>query len=168
MASAHGAFGLLGALAAQSDGNDLVKKNNLATPADAIAQSLYEHLQAARNMQLVAEPISVSSSEAGEIAAAANGKADYVVDVQTTGWGYVYYPNAWDRYRVQHSAKVRIIDVASKTVVAQGACSHHPSFSDSSPTRAQLVENEAAGLKSALEVIAAQCVNLVKQDILAI
>lgn len=168
MTPSRGAFAMVGAFAAITSGNELVKENNVAVPADAIGQALGEQLQTARGVQLAALPIRITSSEAGEIAAATNGKADYVIDVQTTSWMFVYYPTQWGRYRVAHTAQVRVIDVASKTIVSQGSCFHNPEFSENSPTYDQLVDNQAAGLKKELAIAATECVDSVKHDILAL
>lgn len=165
---AKGALGLMGAIAAVSAGNDLILKNDVPVPADAIGLALGQQLQSARGMQLVATPITVVSDEIEQVVAAVNGQANYILDVQTTGWMSVYYPLAWGRYRVIHSAQARLIDTASKQIVAQGACMRTPDAPDSAPTYDELMNNKAEGLKKELAIAAAECVSVLKRDMLAL
>jgi hypothetical protein len=162
------AFAVIGAFAAISDGNALIKSNQVPVPAGAIGQAVSAQLQSARGMQLVAAPVAVNSRDTAQIAAAASGKADYVLDVETVGWSFIYFPTSWNHYRVQHQAQGRLIDVANKKIVAQGNCSRDVAYSDSLPTYEQLVGNQAAGLKKELDVAAKECAAILGRDILAL
>jgi hypothetical protein len=165
---AKGALGMFGAVAAISAGNELVETNNVAVPADAIGQALGEQLQAVRGMRMAAVPLTVASKDAEQIAAAALNKADYVLDVETVNWMFVYFPTQWGRYKVIHTANARVIDVATRKVVAQGVCSRNPEFTENAPTYDQLIDQGAAGLKKELELAGTECINSLKRDILAL
>lgn len=168
MTPTKGAFAMVGAFAAIAAGNDLVRENQVPAPAGAIGQGLGEELRNARGMRLVAAPLVVSSAEPEQVAAAAAGQAEYVLDVQTMGWSFGYYPTHWGSYAVRHGAQARLIDVAGKKVVAQGSCLHNPDYSDKSPTYDDLTANQAAGLKRELALAATECIAVLKRDILAL
>lgn len=166
MTAGKATFAVLGAFAMISAGNELVKVNHVPVPADAISQALGDQLQGARGMRLVGATIPVTSSDAAQIAAAAEGKADYVLDVQTLDWKFVYFPTAWGRYKVLHVARASLIDVATKKVVAQGRCARDPGYTENAPTHDQLVNNQAAGLKKELETATRECVASLGRDIM--
>lgn len=165
MTPANGAFGLVGALAAISAGNSLVNDNGLTVPSDTIGQVLVSQLRDERGMRMAVEPVATSSDDIGRIVAAAKGKADYVLDVQTTGWGITYYPTHWGSYRVNHSAHARLIDVADNRVVAQGRCLTGPDYTDQAPSYNELLDNRAAGLKSRLSLAGDECVAILKRTL---
>lgn len=160
------AFAVVGALAMISAGNELIKVNHVPVPADAISAALGDQLQSARGMRLVAATVPVTSSEPAQIAAAAAGKADYVLDVQTLDWKFIYFPTAWGRYKVMHMARASLIDVSTKQVVAQGRCTRDPVYTENAPTYDQLVDNQAAGLKKELDAAAKECVVTLGHDII--
>lgn len=168
MTPTKAAFGMVGALSAISAGNELIKENNIAVPADAIGQRLGEQLQGVRGMQFAAMPLTVTSEEAAQIATAASGTADYVLDVQTKGWMLSYFPTSWGRYRVIHTAHARMIDVANKKVVAQGVCARNPENAEGAPTYDDLVNNQAAGLKNELTLAATECTTILQHEVLAL
>lgn len=171
MTPTKGALGMLGAFAAISAGNELVKEHHIDLPADAIALDLGSRLKAGRGMALVAAPLAIATDDASGIAAAADGKADYVLDVQTTGWAFGYFPTAWGRYHVGHTASARVIDVASKKVVAQGTCARAPANADNTdlaPTYDDLMNNQALGLKNQLSLAASECAAKLRQEMLVL
>jgi hypothetical protein len=77
-----------------------------------------------------------------------------VVVVKTTGWGYMQKPLTWSGYNVGYDARFRLIDTATKTVVAEDKCRWE---SDDSPSGSELVDNRAEGLKTRLEAATAAC-----------
>ena len=168
MTPGKASFAIVGSLAAISAGNELIKTNHVPVPAAAISQAISEQLQGARGMRLVADPVAVGSRDVAQIAAAAAGKADYVLDVETVGWRFGYFSMSWNHYKVGHQAQGRLIDVANKKIVAQGNCSRDPAYSDSLPTYDQLVANQAAVLKKELDAAARECAASLGRDILAL
>lgn len=168
MSATKGAFGMLGALAAVSEGNELVKKNQVQDPAVAIGAALAQRLQAGRDVQLVAPAVPVDSTEPGKLAAAAKGKASYVLDVQTINWMFAYFPTDWSHYRVQYSAQVRLVNVQTGALLAQGTCSFFPQSSEGAPTYDELVNNQAAGLKTHMQRIANECAGKIQAEMLVL
>lgn len=168
MTAGNGAFAVLGAMAGLSAGTELIKKNNVPVPDDAIGSALGAQLQATRGMRFIDTPVTVATGDVGPIVAAAKGKADYVLDVQTVSWQFIYFPMSWRHYKVLYRAKARVIDVATEKVVAQGTCARDPAYSESAPTYDQLMDNQAAGLKKELVTAGNECVASLQRDILAL
>ncbi|MES2300055.1 MAG: hypothetical protein V4582_23665 [Pseudomonadota bacterium] len=158
MTAGNAAFALVGALAAISSGNDLIAANKVADPADAIAQGLANSLAATHQTRSVAQRVAVSADDAAAVAAAAKPNARLVLDVQTLGWGFNYFPTDWTHYRVMYSAKARLIDTRDAKVLAEGFCNRMAQTNEGAPNYEELTANEASGLKQQLAQAASACV----------
>lgn len=161
-------FGMLGAVAMISAGNEIVTGFQIADPADEIGRGLAEALKSSRGAKIAAGTTSVKVDDPAGVAAAAGGAARYVLDVQTIGWGFSYFPTDWTHYRVSYRAKARLIDTASKTVVAEGGCSRMPESNTGAPTYDELMATNAVRLKQELSLAASTCVAQLKTDMLAL
>lgn len=168
MTAAKGALGMVGALAAISEGNELVRQHAIPVPSEAIGQALGKQLQGARGMRLLAAPVVVVSNEPEQVAAAAQGAADFILDVRTTAWTFSYHPAALTRYRVNHTAQARLIDTASRKVVAQGSCAYPLPEAANAPGYDQLVADGAALLKQQLAAAGQDCAAVLTRDLLAL
>jgi hypothetical protein len=168
MTPTKAAFGLLGAAAMVSDGNNIVNTNKVADPANAIASRLSSALSASYAASVAPTPVAVTSDDVAAIAAGTNGAARFVLDVQTINWSFVYFPTAWGSYRVIYTAKARLIDTTAKTVVAEGFCKRIPEDSTNAPSYDDLVANEATRLKSELALATEECVKTLKAEMLAV
>ena len=160
------AFALIGAAAMISEGNQIVKDNAIDDPAQGIARGLTDRLVAARAMKTVAGDRSAArSDEVGALVTMYPG-ADYIVDVKTLNWMFNYYPSDWAHYRVTYGARVRLIDAASKKVVAETMCNTVQGDDKKPPDKDQLLENRAALLKTYLQQGAAACIDVLSRDML--
>lgn len=162
------AFALLGALAMISAGNEIVRENDIADPADAIAAGLAKALEANHGTQFVNSPVMVSEEDPALIAASAKGAAKYIIDTQTVNWSFGYFPTDWSHYRVIYVAKARLIDVKSKQVVAEGYCEQVPENSENAPTYDELLADKATLLKKTLSNAVGQCVESLKAEMLTL
>ena len=162
------AFALLGAAAMISEGNKIIASNNVPDPADVIATGLANTLENAYGVQLVTPPTEVNANDEAQVAASINGKAKFIIDVQTVHWSFGYFPTDWTHYRVIYTAKARLIDAQSKAVVAEGFCKHIPTSNIGAPTYDELLANEAAMLKRELNSIASECVSSMKTQMLSL
>jgi hypothetical protein len=145
-------FGAIGGLAAVSSGNELIRKYAVEDPATILARELTDHLAA--SFKLVpqsAVQIPIDSGDTKAIAAAAAGKADFVLDLQTVNWSCIYLPMKWTRYRVMYSVKLRLIDVKKQESVAEGFFAWKTPDGAYNPTYDELFENNADGLRKQLE-----------------
>lgn len=168
MTATKGAFALLGAVAAISDGNSMVQRYSIDDPADVIALNLMAALKEAHAMRPADEAMNVSTDDPKQISASAQGKAAYVVDVQTINWSFLYYPLNWARYRVIYTARVRLINTSDQAVVAEGFCKRIPDDEPHAPSYDDLINDNAAGLKKELAIAAQECVSAMKTEMLAI
>ncbi|HEX8612112.1 MAG TPA: hypothetical protein VF800_12565 [Telluria sp.] len=168
MTAGKAVFGMLGAMAMISEGNGIIKDNNVPDPADAIARELAAALSSAHGAKLGASAVSVSADDADAVAAAAGSTARFVVDVQTINWSIVYFPTNWTHYRLIYTAKARLIDTESKKVIAESFCTRVPNETPDSPSYDQLVGNGAAGLKKELGLAGNECLATMKEKMLAL
>lgn len=161
-------FGLIGTAMAISEGKEIIADNQVADPADAIAAGLAGALQERYGAQTQSRPVRISDDDASAIAAAAKGKARYVVDVRTTFWMLGYFPTDWTHYRVVYSASARLLDADSGRVLAEGVCKFLPESNQGAPRYDDLLANSAQQLKTTLAGYAASCIASLKHDMLAL
>lgn len=158
--SGKAAFGLLGAAMMISEGKQIVKDNAIPDPAIMISEGLAQKLATVRSMKVAAAG-KVAEDDKVEALAAAHAGVDYLVDVKTFTWMINYYPSNWNGYRVTYSARVRLIDTATKQVVAETACQTIQGDDAKPPTKDELLAANATLLKSYLDKGAAACVDVV-------
>lgn len=165
MTPGKAAFALLGAAAMVSEGNAIVKNNEIADPALAISMALASRLEAARASKTIERPISAAIDEPAALAAGA-AAADFVLDVKTLNWMFGYYPTNWSGYRVMYAARLRLIDAKSRAVVAETACQTIQGDDAAPPSMEQLLDGKAALLKDYLGKAAVQCADVLARDVL--
>lgn len=159
------AFALLGAAAMISEGNEIVKENDIQDPAIAIGKGLAEKLTLARNVSMVQPTKKATSDDIVTLIETYPG-AGYLLDVKTFNWMFSYYPTDWAHYRVIYNARLRLIDSTKKTVLAETMCSTVQGDDKNPPTKDQLLDNKAGLLKEYLGKAATTCVDLLAKDIL--
>jgi hypothetical protein len=159
------AFAILGAAAMISEGNAIVKDNDIQDPAIAIGQGLADKLTLARNVSMVQPTKKATSDDIANLIETYAGTG-YLLDVKTFNWMFAYYPTDWAHYRVVYNARLRLIDSTKKNVIAETMCSTTQGDDKNPPTKDQLLENKAALLKDYLSKAASTCVDLLAKDIL--
>ncbi len=165
MTPTKAAFGLLGAAAMISEGNQLVKDNGIVDPALAIADGLGQRLVQARSVNLQPAASTAASDELSALLGQAKG-ADYLLDVKTLNWMFSYYPSAWGSYRVTYQGRLRLIDVASGKVAAESMCATVQGDDAKPPSQDQLLADKAALLKSYLAKASVACVDVLAKDVI--
>jgi hypothetical protein len=165
MTAGKAAFAILGAAAMISEGNGIIADNQVDDPATAISLGLMKALESSHGTKSAGTATKVEGDDLDKIAASAK-EAQFVVDVQTLNWSFVYFPTDWTHYRVIYSAKARLIDTKARSVVAEGACSRVPENSANAPTYEDLVGNGAAGLKKELNLAVGECIQALKTAML--
>jgi uncharacterized lipoprotein YajG len=145
-------FGMVGGLAAVGSGNELIRKYDIKDPAPKIGEALAQHLAAGwqvKPLTSVTVPIDTASVE--EIAKAAAGKADLVLDVQTVNWSLFYLALKWNRYQVMYTVKLRLIDALKKELIAEGFHAWKTPESTGYSTHDELFADNAAVLRQRLD-----------------
>jgi hypothetical protein len=159
------AFAILGAAAMISEGNAIVKENDIQDPAIAIGQGLAEKLTLVRNVSMVQPTKKATSDDIATLIETYPG-TEYLLDVKTANWMFVYYPTDWAHYKVVYNARLRLIDSTKKSVIAETMCNTTQGDDKNPPTKDQLLDNKAALLKEYLSKAASNCVDLMAKDIL--
>lgn len=148
-----GALSFAGAAMAISSemqaGDKLISANAVDDPAPSIARAIAQDYAAAHGGAVADAPADWDGASAGS--------ARYLVKVATAGWGFTYYPLDWSHYHLTYDAKLELVDVASKRVLAKGTCSHKADASERF-SYDELTGNGAATLKSQLKAITDECV----------
>lgn len=150
MTAGKATFGVFGAVAMISAGNSLVAENHVPDPSVGLRERLGAKLQSAHHMTFLATGhADDTTSKVPELVARHNG-ADYLLDVETIGWGFYYFPTDWSHYRVSYSARMRLIDIHSGRIVAESMCkaSAGEGKGEKAPSKDELLANHAALLKS--------------------
>lgn len=159
------AFAVLGAAAMISEGNSIVQQNNIQDPAIAISKGLQEKLKVSKNTVAAATDIDVESDDLEKIIAK-NTDAQFIVDYKTINWMFNYYPTDWSHYKVSYVGRLRLIDIASKSVMAESACTSVQGDDKNPPTKDQLLESDATLLKSYFAKAASACIEVLSRDVL--
>lgn len=157
---------VVGGVLAISEGKTIVDANNLKDPSEAIASELMDAISAAHGAKSSSQAVVVSDDSAAKISAAGKGATPYIIDVETIHWGIMYFPKEKSRYRVMYSAKARLINTATESIVAEGFCSNKADDAANAPTYDELLDHEAMRLKQELSVAANKCVNSFKREML--
>lgn len=162
-------LGVFGALAAHDQGLKIVRDNRIQDPSEAVENALARHLRYRHNTANRVDTIEFGEQKPDDLEgwAAENRPNSLVLDVETLGWGFSYFPTVWTRYRAYYTGKVRLIDVETGEVIAQYLCSGTmPEDSDAAPTYEDMMADRAAGLKAMLNARAKACVDEVAVQIL--
>jgi hypothetical protein len=162
------AFSFLGDVAMRSEGNRIVADNAIADPALSIGRDLAQELGASAGVRPVAAAAPITSSDESPAAVAAKAAgAGLVLWVRTKDWRTWYYPSNFNRYRARVEVFAALIDVASKTVLAQATCDESsPTSADASPTYGEMVGAGAQRLKEELARAQSACVATLKKGLL--
>lgn len=157
MTAGKGAFAAIGAVAAINAGKTIVEENGIEDPAPHVGRDLLQLAQTRYGVvPSTLEPVKVDTGDAKLLAKAATG-ADLLLDVQSVGGQFTYFPTNWSHYWVSSGLVVRVIDVHTGEVLGGGAC-HRDTRNDASPpTKAELLANRAQLLKTILDTQRDSC-----------
>ncbi len=163
-------FAVVGAFAAHEKGRQIVAENKIEDPSRRVERKLVQYLR--RHYQTRANPKVLDFTQKDKpddlgAWAKANNTGGIIVDVETRGWGFNYFPTTWTRYRVGYSGLVRIIDAKTGKVFVQYMCqAGGPETAEVAPTYDEMMGNRAAHLKKLLKERADKCVDQVKSKVL--
>ncbi|MGR2741091.1 hypothetical protein ACUY1T_21795 [Billgrantia sp. Q4P2] len=149
--------GLVGAAAMMIAGNNIVEENEIEDPAGYISNGLAASLAERFGIEQVDENDFVTKETGVAGLSRDYAASDLLVDVETLGWGFSYYPSAMRTYLVSYSARLKVIDTRSMQAVAEAHCRRWPDKTDDSPSHAELLANGAERLKQELMAAADSC-----------
>ena len=164
MTAGKAMFALVGAAAMISAGNKIVADNAIADPADILERELAPAL--ARHYGMTLQPSAnrtVTEVKPAKIAATQFG-TDFILDIRSGGWMFVYYPTDWNSYWAAYSAQVQLIDARSGAVVSTLACNTGTNKHPNSPSREAMLANGAALLKDMTQGFGWNCTQLLAKE----
>lgn len=116
------AGGIAGAATSGPSGkSEVISKTNFADPALGIAQALTTAMKSRMDVQVLPAAAKPGEDSIDSTLAAAPG-ADWTLEVKTHSWSMVYFPTDWSHYRISYRSNLRVLDVASKRVLAESVC----------------------------------------------
>lgn len=153
-----GSWGLLGPLgtfgasaSAASNGEEVVRKNNIADPAIDIARDLGQKLQSRYKLNLLnSTPIMLETNDA-DIIRQMHHDADYQLNV-LTGWGTIH--NLVGDLAVMTQFQMRLTETATGDIIASATCNER---TDHKYGLDELRDNNAEKLKQALLSLQRKC-----------
>lgn len=156
-------FGLIGVATAISNGNSMIKKNEIEDPARSISQELAKGLSENHNVMIVESDKKLV--DAGDIkdVLSAYSDHDYILDVRTTGWGSIYYVSDFNNYKVMYSAHARLINSKSGEVIAEEVCSVSPIYEETNDAPGYEDLEKGHGLKKELTRAVDMCVTHIRE-----
>jgi hypothetical protein len=165
MTAGKATFALIGAAAMASDGNHLVKDNNIPDPADTVEAVLIPAFIKQYNVTPPSQPghLITPGNDLKQIIGAAPG-ADLIVDIRSIGWNFAYYPTHWATYWVGYGVEVQLIDAKSAKVLADARCGSDTRNNAAPPSRESLTTNNAQLLKDVLSNLSWDCSRQLASD----
>jgi hypothetical protein len=152
-------FGAIGGLASVGEGNKLIKENSIEDLGNKIGRSVSSRLEATSLFKEVSISNTITTNDDLDALVSANSKSEYVLDVRTRLWMLNYYPTDWSHYRLFYTARLRLIEVKSKQVVAENMCKTVEGNDAKPPNWNELVGNNAALLKRYFDSALIKCSN---------
>lgn len=163
-------FAVVGAFAAHEKGRQIVAENKIEDPSRRIERKLVQYLRQHYRTKANPKVLDFTQKDKPDDLGAwakKNHTGGIIVDVETLGWGFNYFPTTWSRYRTGYTGVVRIIDANSGTTIVQYKCQvGGPENADTAPTYDQMMGNRAAHLKKLLGGHADACIDQVKSKVL--
>ena len=167
MTRGYGMLGAIGAGVMIAHGENIIKDNDIQDPAPQINHALLLAAQSQYGIVPVSTPpVHVDTTDVVQLAQAAGG-ADVLFDVQETGRQFRYRPLS-SGYIVDSAFKFRIIDVHSRTMIAEGFCQQSTKDDPARPSDDDLLANGAAMLKQTLDAQRDQCRSQFEAQVLSI
>lgn len=166
MTSTKGFVGALGAIAAISEGNELVETTGMQDPADKIAEAIAARLAEQHGMALRGQTEqTVTGTDPAEIAKAVDDYS-YVVDVATRNWSFIYDGFNFSDYNVNYIADLKLIDTRSGQAITEGECQYNSKEEIGTVPYEKLVADDAAFIKEQLSAAADRCASQFSTELL--
>jgi hypothetical protein len=158
------AFALLGAGAMIAAGNQIVKENEIADPADVLERELASAVIKQYGLALKAGSSPVIKATKPKDIAATQSDVDYILDLQSTGWMFAYIPTNWDAYWISYSAHAQLINRVSGKALADGFCYSDTQKHPMPPTKASMLANKAQLLKDVTASLGWHCAQVFAKE----
>lgn len=154
-------FGLVGALTMLSAGNKIINENQVEDPADMLQRELVPALAKRYNLLLKPTVPVIEETNPKKIASAQTD-VDYILDIRSTGWMWVYVPSDWNNYAVYYMLQLQLIDAKSGASVSKLKCNPNTKKDPHPPTKDAMLADGAALLKDMTQSLGWECLQLTK------
>jgi hypothetical protein len=159
MTAGKATFALLGAGAMIVAGNKIVEENEIADPADILERELAPAMAKHFAMKLKqGSGLLVDGAKPMEIIAV-QPDADYILDLQSNGWNFGYYPTDWNTYWIGYAVQASLFDAKSGKQLAKMVCYTDTQKHPRSPTKDDMLANKAQILKDVTASLAWKCLH---------
>ncbi|MGX7002476.1 hypothetical protein [Caballeronia sp. KNU42] len=152
-------LGIIGAGLMASEGNRFIRDSQIADPSISIGDGLAQGLTREYDLIVKTSDAKPLDTDSIDVIVARYPDSDLVLDSRTLSWAYTYFPDHWNTYRLLYSAKIRLIDTHTKTVIAEGLCKNVPAYSADLPTYDKLTANSGEWVKAKLSAYAESCID---------
>jgi hypothetical protein len=157
-------FALLGAGAMIVAGNKIVEENQISDPADIFESELAPALAKKFGMTLKSgSGLLVNGNKPKEIIAV-QADADYVLDLQSNGWNFAYYPTDWNTYWIGYAVQASLFDAKSGKQLSKMACYTDTQKHPKSPMKDEMLANSAQLLKNVTASLGWKCLDRVAKQ----
>ncbi len=163
MTAGKATFALLGAGAMIVAGNKIVEENEIADPADLFESELAPAVAKHFSMTLKSgSGLLVNGNKPKEIVAV-QPDADYVLDLQSNGWMFAYYPTDWNTYWIGYSVQASLFDKSGKQL-SKMVCYTDTNKHPKSPSKDAMLANKAQLLKDVTASLGWICLHRVAKQ----
>jgi hypothetical protein len=149
MTAGKAGFGLFGAAAMISAGNKIVAENEIADPADILEHELVPLVAKHYGFRLKDGPSPVVKPTKPKDIAKTQADGDYILDLQSIGWQFAYYPTEWAHYWTAYSVHVQLFERGSGKLLSDVFCNANNNKHASPPSHDALLADRAQLLKDA-------------------
>lgn len=136
-------------------GNEIVRSNGIEDPAHEIGRQLLAELAQKYSLVVTDNAGLQTQGQKLEEVIKPYPTVDLVLDVETLQWLVIY--TELPHYGVLYRTSMALIDVKTKTAIAQASCLRKPEKQPNSPTLDELLQNQAARLKTLINAAADSC-----------
>jgi hypothetical protein len=164
MTAGKATFALIGGAAMVVAGNKIVADNDIADPADVLERELIPAIVKQYGLQLREGPAPVIKVSKPKAVAASQADVDYVLDVESFGWMFAYFPTDWNSYWINYIGHVQLIERTSGKVVANGVCNTSTKPNPAPPTKEAMLDNNAQLLKDVTTGLGWTCTHLLAKE----
>jgi hypothetical protein len=164
MTAGKATFALLGAGAMIVAGNKIVADNDIADPADVLERELVSAVVKHYGLLLKEGPSPVIKASKPKDIVATQPGVDFILNVESAGWMFAYYPTEWGKYWIGYNGHVQLIERATGKLMADAFCNATTNKHAASPTKEAMLENNAQLLKDVTTSLGWTCVHLLAKE----
>lgn len=155
-------FGMFGAAAMISAGNELVRSNHIEDPALQIGHHIADDLVTRHAFTIIPNNNAIAINDKPATLVKTYPGADLILDVKTINWMYSYYPTNWGKYHVFYTTRARLLDGKTGNLIAQQMCKGDPTDPKNPPSADELRADHAALLKQLLRKVGDDCSGIIE------